>query len=122
MKTLRYLLCGKVASLDDCFDLCRRERARLLRVETTFEDCFLDFDVFRRLLIRSTWELRGKTFSCDTASGGYLLSESRRKKQRATEKANAFLEAQLDRIREKGLRLEAGGRNSFTLQESENHV
>ena len=122
MKTLRYLISGKVVSLDDCLDLCRRERARLLSVETTFEDCFLDFDVFRRLLIRSTWELRGKTFSCDTASGGYLLSESRRKKQRATEKANAFLEAQLCRIREEGHRLESGGRNSFTIREGENHV
>jgi len=109
MKTVNYLLGGKPHSIDDCLDLCRAEKPERVTLEVGCENKFLDFDLFRRLFLRSTWYLPRGNFSCVTTLGGYLLSETRQKKQTAIEKANKRLQSQLTKIQETGINPQSMG-------------
>ncbi len=113
MKTLRYLLKGTACSFDDCLDLCCKEKVERVKIEVDYDDNFLDFDLFRRLVVRTTWEFPSRTLVCISALGGYMLSGSRQRKQCATARANTRLRRQLARIRKQGIEIRKNGHIFF---------
>ena len=123
MKTIHYLISGKPRSIDDCLDMCSKTKPSRVTIEVTCENDFLDFDLFRRLLLRSTWDLSQRCVSCRTTLGGYLLSESRQKKQIAVNRANERLHSQLIRIRAKGINPQTKGQITLdALREVKNDI
>ena len=110
MKTVSYLLTGKPHSIDDCLDLCRVEKPKRVTIEVGCENNFLDFDLFRRLFLRSTWYLSQRSSSCLTSLGGYLLSESRQKKKIAIDRASKRLQLYLTKIQATGISPQNNGR------------
>jgi hypothetical protein len=123
MKTVHYLVSGNPRSIDDCLDLCRKTKPNRVTIEVDCENDFLDFDLFRRLLLRSTWYLSQRCFSCITTLGGYLLSESRKKKKLAINRANERLLSQLARMRERGINPQTKGKVALdALQEVKNDI
>ena len=123
MKTVNYILSGRPRSIDDCLDLCRKDKPQRVTIEVDCENDFLDFDLFRRLFLRSKWYLPQRSYSCETTLGGYLLSESRQKKQIAIRRANERLKLQLTKIQQRGINPQAMGRIALdTLEAVENDV
>jgi hypothetical protein len=118
MKTVHYLLSGKPRSIDDCLDLCRKKKPERVAVAVDCENDFLDFDLFRRLLLRSTWYMPQRCVSCITTLGGYLLSEPRQKKETAINRANERLQSLLDKIEARGIHPQARGRITFDALEA----
>ena len=123
MKTVHYLISGNPRSIEDCLDICRKTKPNRVTIEVECENDFLDFDLFRRLLLRSTWYLSHRCVSCITTLGGYLLSESGQRKQIAINRANERLRVQIARIRARGINPQTKGRMSLNaLQEVQNDI
>ncbi len=113
MKSLRYLIARQPRSLDDCLDLCHKERPEKTTVELDREESLLDFNVLYYLIGCYTWEFPGRTVACRRIYGVYFSTDSEKKKQKHIARANLRLASQLQSLAHRGIRVCRNGESIF---------
>lgn len=80
MKSIRYLLLRKPGNVDDCIDLSKKTRLELVTLSLDTEENVTEMYVMKRLFGIFDWKFENKGITTEQVFGGYLLTDSEKRK------------------------------------------
>ena len=107
MRSLRYLLTGRAANVDDLLHLLDRKQPGRVRIDLSARSFVTDETVITELTALYDWRLPGSHGTCEQICGTLLAWNGPETKRRHVAAANARLQRSLERIQE--CRMEIAG-------------